>query len=98
MSPSGRKNDFRNLALRELSARVAASGPLVCLLDQVIDDRIGEGVDHLFEDVLGLDELDGRGLFGGPRGLPAEVESVLVLCDQLGEIAAPRLFSWGTST
>src|SRR3954465_13597356 len=68
-------------------AEGADAGPLACRLDQVIDDRIGEGVDHLSEDVLGLNELDRRGLFGGPHGLPPPVESVLVLCDQLVEMS-----------
>jgi hypothetical protein len=43
------------------------AGPLVDLFDEVARDWVGEGVDHLLEHVLRLDELDRGGLFGADR-------------------------------
>jgi hypothetical protein len=41
--------------------------PVVRPLDQVARNRVGDGVDHLLEDILGLDQLDDGGLLAGPE-------------------------------
>ena len=53
------------------------------LLDNVIGDGIHKGVDHLGEDVFGLDQFHRGGLGRRPHRFPAPVEGVLVLGDQL---------------
>ena len=59
---------------------------MVDLLDQVASDRVGDGVDHLREYVLGFDQLDHGGLLAGPERLPSSPEGVLVLAVELMEV------------
>src|SRR5438876_5552393 len=59
---------------------------MVHLLDEVGSDRVGESVDHLLEDVIGLYELDRGRLLGSPHGLPASPKGVLVFCNKLVEM------------
>ena len=54
--------------------------------DQVACDRVGDGVDHLCEYVLGFDQLDHRGLLAGPERLPSSPQGVLVLAVELMEV------------
>jgi hypothetical protein len=61
------------------------AGPMVDLFDEVAGARIGDGVGHLGEDVLRGGQLDDGGLLGGPESLPAAVEAVLMLCEELVE-------------
>jgi hypothetical protein len=53
------------------------AGPLLDGLDQVRCGGIGEGVGHLVEDVLALDEPDNRGRFRGPEAFEAAEVGVL---------------------
>ena len=58
------------------------TGPVVGLLDQAVLDRVGEGVDHLVDDVVGVDQTNDAGLLGGPEVLPATAEGVLTFGEE----------------
>jgi len=60
--------------------------PVMDLLDEVARAGIGDGVGHLGEDVLGIGQLDHGGLLGGPEGLPAPAQAVLVFCEELMKV------------
>ena len=53
--------------------------PFPDALDKRILHGIGQGVDHLLDDVVGLDEANDAGVFGGPEILEAAAECVLAL-------------------
>src|SRR6185369_7959595 len=49
-------------------------------------DRIGEGIDHLVDDVVGIDQTNDAGLLGRPEVLPAATEGVVTFGEQLVEV------------
>ena len=53
---------------------------------QVVLHRVAEGVGHLVDDVVGIDEANDAGLLGGPEVLPATAQGVLALGEELVEM------------
>jgi hypothetical protein len=66
------------------------SRPVVGPVYQVVLHRIAKGVGHLVDDVVGIDEADDAGLLGRPEVLPATVEGVLTLGEELVEMLDER--------
>ncbi len=54
-------------------------------VDQVAGDGIGDGINHLAQNVLWPDQLDDRSLLAGPEGLPTPAQGVLMLGEELVE-------------
>ena len=53
---------------------------------QVVFHRVAEGVGHLVDDVVGIDEANDARLLGGPEVLPPTAEGVLGLGEELVEV------------
>jgi hypothetical protein len=62
------------------------TGPDVNAVDEVAGAGIGDGVGHLGQNVLGIGQLDDRGLLGGPEGFSTTTQAVLVLGEELVEV------------
>ena len=56
------------------------------LSDQVVLAGVGQGIDHLVEDVGGVDQAQDAGPFGGPEVLPAAAKGIHALGQGLVEV------------
>ena len=55
------------------------AGPVMNLIDEEIFHWVGDGVDHLRNDIIRLDQFDDRSLLrGGPKRLPPATKGILV--------------------
>ena len=63
---------------------------MVRLLDELVLHRVGEGVDHLVDDVVWVDESDDAGLLGRPEVLPTTAQRVLTFGEELVEVLEER--------
>ncbi len=54
--------------------------------NQMASDRVGDGVHHAFEHILGFDQLDHGCLLAGPERFPPTAKGILVLGVQLVEV------------
>ncbi len=66
------------------------SRPMVCPVHQVVFHWVAEGIGHLVDHVVGIEEANDVGLLGAPEVLPATTQGVLALGEELVEMLDER--------